>query len=116
MKASFWLDQRPVVAVHLVIEAAGVAKIVAAAVAPPEGRLARAAVDTLAALDALALGARVQCRRNDRLFVVAELCMVVVVVVVRGVMVVVVAGGGGGGHRQRVLVEMALRELVVVLS
>jgi len=46
------------VAVHLVVEAAGVAQVVAGSVAAPEGRLAGAAVDALAALDAFALRAR----------------------------------------------------------
>jgi hypothetical protein len=45
-----WLDERPVLAVHLVVEAARVAQVVAVAVAPPQWRRRRSAVDALAAL------------------------------------------------------------------
>lgn len=41
------LDERPVLTVHLVVEAAGVAEVVAGAVSPPERRGRRAAVHTL---------------------------------------------------------------------
>ena len=34
---SLWLDERPVGAVHFVVEAAGVAEVVALVVSPPEG-------------------------------------------------------------------------------
>ena len=43
-------DERPVLPIHLVIEATGVAQVVAGAVAPPERRLDGAAVHALAAL------------------------------------------------------------------
>ena len=35
-QTSLWLDQGPVLAVHLVIEAAGVAEVVAVAVSSPQ--------------------------------------------------------------------------------
>lgn len=41
------LDERSVLTVHLVVEAAGVAEVVAGAVSPPERRGRRAAVHTL---------------------------------------------------------------------
>ena len=44
------LDQRPVLAVHLVVQPAGIAQVVAGGVPPPQGRRRRAAVDALAAL------------------------------------------------------------------
>ena len=48
--ALFRLGQRPVLAVHLVVESAGVAEVVSVAVASPQRRGGGAAVDTLAAL------------------------------------------------------------------
>lgn len=86
LESSFGFYERPRLAVHLAVEAAGIAQVMAVAVAPPERRLAGAAVDALAALDALALRARHQGRGNHRL---------VVVVVVVGV----VAGQARAGHR-----------------
>lgn len=44
------LDQRPIHAVHLVIQSASVAQIVPGAVAPPQRRRDRSAVDTFASL------------------------------------------------------------------
>ena len=44
------LDEGPAEAVHLAVETAGVAQVVAGAVAPPERRLDGAAVHALAAL------------------------------------------------------------------
>ena len=44
------LDQRPVLAVHLVVEAAGVAEVVSVAVSPPQRCRGRRTVDALAAL------------------------------------------------------------------
>ena len=47
---SLWFDQGPVGAVHLVVEAAGVAEVVSVAVSPPQRCRGRRAVDALAAL------------------------------------------------------------------
>jgi hypothetical protein len=47
---SLWFHERPVGAVHLVVQSAGVAQVVAVAVPPPQRRGRRGAVDTLAAL------------------------------------------------------------------
>ena len=44
------LDQRPVLAVHLVVEAAGVAEVVSVSVPAPQRSGGCSAVDTLAAL------------------------------------------------------------------
>ena len=41
------LDQGPVAAVHLVVEPAGVAEVVAGSIPPPEGSVGHPAVDTL---------------------------------------------------------------------
>ena len=49
-ESSFGFDERPVLAVHLVVEAAGVAQVVARPVPPPQRRGRRPAVDALAAL------------------------------------------------------------------
>ena len=49
-QSSLWLDQRPVLAIHLVVEAAGVAEVVSVAVASPQRSRGCSAVDTLAAL------------------------------------------------------------------
>lgn len=50
LQAPFGFYQRPRLAVHLSIEAARVAQVVAVAVAAPQRRMARAAIDALAAL------------------------------------------------------------------
>ena len=44
------LDQRPIVAVHLVVEAARVAQVVAGWIAAPQGCVGGVAVDALAAI------------------------------------------------------------------
>lgn len=49
-QSAFGLDQGPVLAVHLVVEAAGVAEVVARPVPPPQRRGGGSAVHTLAAL------------------------------------------------------------------
>lgn len=48
--ALLWLDEGPAEAVHLAVEAAGVAQVVAGAVPPPERRLDGAAVHAFATL------------------------------------------------------------------
>ena len=48
--ALFGFDERPVLAVHLVVESAGVAEVVSVAVPAPQRRRGGAAVDALAAL------------------------------------------------------------------
>jgi hypothetical protein len=47
---SFWFDEGPVGAVHLVVEAAGVTQVVAVAVPAPERSGGSCTVDALAAL------------------------------------------------------------------
>ncbi len=47
---SLWFDEGPVGAVHLVVEAAGVAEVVAVAVPPPQRGGGGRAVDALATL------------------------------------------------------------------
>lgn len=49
-QSALGLDEGPVLAVHLVVEAAGVAQVVARPVPPPQGRGRGSAVHTLAAL------------------------------------------------------------------
>lgn len=49
-QALLWLDEWPVDAVHLVVEAAGVAQVVSGAVPAPQRRGHGAAVDALPAL------------------------------------------------------------------
>ena len=46
-QASLWLDQWPVLAVHLVVEPAGVAEVVAVPVATPQRGRCRPAIHTL---------------------------------------------------------------------
>jgi hypothetical protein len=45
-----WLDEWPVLPVHLVVESAGIAEVVAIAVTAPQRSRSRAAVHALAAL------------------------------------------------------------------
>lgn len=45
-----WFDERPVDAVHLVVEAAGVTQVVSGAVSAPQRRGHGSAVDALSAL------------------------------------------------------------------
>ena len=47
---SLWFDEGPIGAVHLVVEAAGVAEVVAVAVPPPQRGGGGRAVDALATL------------------------------------------------------------------
>ena len=49
-QSSLGFDERPVLAVHLVVEATGVAQVVASAVPPPQGGGRGSAVDTLPTL------------------------------------------------------------------
>lgn len=43
----FWLDQRSILAVHLVVEPAGIAQIVSGGIPPPQGRRGGTTVDAL---------------------------------------------------------------------
>lgn len=54
-QSSFRLDQWPILAVHLVVQSARIAQIVAGTVASPQRRRRCAAVDTLATLCSLAI-------------------------------------------------------------
>ena len=49
-QSPLWLDERSVLAVHLVIEPTGVAEIMSVAVSPPQWGRSSAAVDTFSAL------------------------------------------------------------------
>lgn len=49
-QSAFGLDQGPVLSVHLVVEAAGVAEVVACSISPPERGGGRTTVHTLTAL------------------------------------------------------------------
>lgn len=49
-QSSGLFDQRPIHAVHFVVQAAGIAQVMAGAVAPPQGRRNGTAIHTLAAL------------------------------------------------------------------
>lgn len=48
-QSPFWLDEWPVLPIHLVIEPAGIAQVVAGAVSPPERSGCGPTVDTLPA-------------------------------------------------------------------
>jgi len=50
IESSFGFDERSVLAVHLVVEAAGVAEVMAGSVPPPQRRRRRSAVDAFATL------------------------------------------------------------------
>ena len=60
------LDQRPVGAVHLVVETAGVAEVVARRVPPPQGRGRHAAVHALPCLLVMNGGWEIEGRRMNR--------------------------------------------------
>ena len=49
-QSSLWLDQRPVLAIHLVVEAAGVAEVVSVSVTAPQRSGGCSTIDTLPAL------------------------------------------------------------------
>lgn len=69
------LDQRSIHAVHLVVQSARVAQVVAGAVAPPQRRRNGAAVDALSALAELQIdGAVCECiaHRSTRLHIISN--------------------------------------------
>ena len=49
-QSSFGLDEWPILSIHLVVEAAGVAEVVSIPVSPPQGSSGGTAIDTFAPL------------------------------------------------------------------